>query len=84
MVSSDWASQAHNQKYYSASELTKVSQEISDSLQDGGKKKSTKKATKKRVEVKGKKRVVYEGKRGGEYIKEGGKFVSLKSCKDCK
>lgn len=38
-----------------------------------------KKPTKKRVVVKGKPKVVYKGPRGGEYIKQNGGFVSLKT-----
>lgn len=37
MVSSDWASQAHNQQGYSAAQLKVVSQEIAQHLQTGGK-----------------------------------------------
>lgn len=38
MVSSDWASQAHNQTQYSANELKALSYEIQQGLQAGGKK----------------------------------------------
>lgn len=38
MVSSDWASQAHNQTHYSANELKALSYEIQQGLQAGGKK----------------------------------------------
>jgi hypothetical protein len=48
------------------------------SASGGDQKKSTKKPTQKRIKVGGKDRVVYEGPRGGEYIKQGGGFVSLK------
>ena len=44
----------------------------------GGKKSKGKKATSKRVKVGGAERVVYEGPRGGEYIKMNGGFVNLK------
>lgn len=44
----------------------------------GGKKSSHKK-TQKKVKVQGKERVVYKGPRGGEYVKIGGAFKSLKS-----
>lgn len=46
----------------------------------GGKTKDLK-ATDKRVVIGNTKRVVYEGSRGGQYIKKDGKFVSLKSMK---
>lgn len=39
MGSSDWASQATNQIQYSASELNKLSADIAQGLQAGGKKK---------------------------------------------
>jgi hypothetical protein len=42
---------------------------------------SRKKATKKRVKVGGNERVVYEGPRGGEYVKMNGGYVSLKQVK---
>jgi hypothetical protein len=48
------------------------------SASGGDQEKSTKKPTQKRVKVGGKERVVYEGPRGGEYIKQNGGFVSLK------
>lgn len=40
-----------------------------------------KKATSKRVNVSGKERVVYEGSRGGQYVKMSGNYVSLKELK---
>lgn len=45
--------------------------------QAGGRKKYTK--TDKHVTVKNRKHVVYQGQRGGSYIKSGGKYVSLRS-----
>lgn len=39
MGSSDWASQATNQIQYSPAELNKISTDIAQRLQDGGKKK---------------------------------------------
>jgi hypothetical protein len=45
--------------------------------QSGG----TKKPTKKRVKVNGKNHIVYEGQRGGQYIKQNGGFVNIKSIK---
>lgn len=44
----------------------------------GGKKTKGKKATSKRVKVGGAERVVYEGPRGGQYIKMNGGFLNLK------
>lgn len=39
----------------------------------------SKKRTQKKIKVQGKERVVYKGPRGGEYVKVGGAFKSLKS-----
>ena len=38
-------------------------------------------ATNKRVMVGGKNRVVYSGKRGGEYVKSAGEFIPLNKLK---
>lgn len=47
--------------------------------QYGGATKNNKKKTQKKVKVQGKERVVYKGPRGGEYVKVGGVYKSLKS-----
>jgi hypothetical protein len=47
----------------------------------GGKLPSSPQKTGKRVTIAGKSRVVYVGKRGGQYIKQGGQFVRLNKVK---
>jgi hypothetical protein len=72
MPSSDWALQAHNQQYFNPSEVNKFSEQLAEALQTGGKK-----VTKDHVLVGGKSKRVYLGPRGGKYVKQNGKFVSI-------
>jgi hypothetical protein len=81
MPGSDWANQAYNQTRYTSAEVTQVSKQIADALQIGGKKNKPQpklKATTKRVLVNNKVRKVYEGQKGGQYIKYDGEIVSMK------
>lgn len=52
-------------------------EQLKTSQKGGARRSSDKKQTKKRVVVNGKSMVVYVGKRGGEYVKRGGKFVPV-------
>lgn len=80
MPGSDWANQAYNQTHYTGTQVTEMSKQIADALQSGGKQKKQPKLkqTEKRILVNNKVRAVYEGQRGGQYIKLDGDVVPLK------
>lgn len=82
MGASDWSGSA-NQPQYAACDIQALSRDIAKALeqQGAGKKKKEGKKVKKtaeRVKVGCQNKVVYEGPKGGKYIKQNGGFVSLK------
>jgi hypothetical protein len=54
---------------------------VIEEITDGGRKRPSPKATKKHVLINGQKRVIYEGPKGGKYIKRKGEYVTLSKAK---
>lgn len=81
MGASDWSGSA-NQPQYAACDIQQISRNIAQALEQQGagkKKKDGKKVkTEKRVKVGCQNKIVYEGPKGGKYIKQNGGFISLK------
>ncbi len=82
MVASDWSGSA-NQANYAPCDIQQLSRNIAQALEQQGagkkKSKSTKepKPTSERVTVGCQKKIVYEGPKGGKYIKQNGGYQSL-------
>lgn len=86
MVASDWSGSA-NQVQYAPCEIQALSRNIAQALEqqgagkkgkkDTGKEKKVKK-TSEHVKVGCQNKVVYEGPRGGKYIKQGGALIPVK------
>jgi hypothetical protein len=93
MPSTDWG-RVDNQQYMPANVMKQVQAEFSTNIANelqgssnplvGGKKKSavsSPKKTEKKVKIGNRECVVYEGSRGGKYVRMNNKFVPLKEAK---